>query len=94
MRDVLKRVRAGDFTDTDLALAKTNVKSQFKQSYDSAAGLSLRALRTALFNVPFNEKTMLQTVEGVGKDTIVRLAQKLQPLFHYRLGKEEFDAND
>ncbi len=93
MRETLQRVIDGDFTDADLDLAKTSIKSGLKQSYDSPASLSLRALRTALFKVPFKEEALLEVVDSVSKQNVMRLASALKPVFYYRFGKEHGDAD-
>ncbi len=80
------KLKAGTFTEEDLTLAKVHLISYFKQSYDSPASLSLRALRTALFKIPFKEDMVLDIIAAVTKEDIMRIAKKLELIFTYELG--------
>ncbi len=93
MMECLTWLKTGEFTDRDVDLAKRHIISQFKQSYDTPSGLSVRALRTSLFKVPFKETLLLDIVQAVDKKDIVALAKRLEVIFKYRLGGET-DANE
>lgn len=86
MLECFEWLKTGNFSNEALSLAKKHIISQFKQSYDTPSGLSIRALRTALFKVPFKEDLLLDIIEAVGKEDITELAAQLHVIFKYRLG--------
>ncbi len=86
MHACLDTVREGAFSDEDLALAKTALIQQIKQSYDMPGNLSIKALRSALFNVPFKEDAIIEAISNVQRNAVIQIAKRLRPIFRYELG--------
>ncbi len=84
----LDKMKQGAFTDDDLNLAKAHLKSAIKQGYDSMGNLSLKALRSSLFDIPFKEARILDEIDTVTKADIVALATTIEPTYTYILGGE------
>jgi predicted Zn-dependent peptidase len=86
MLSCLALIQNGSFSDEDLTLAKTHLITGFKQSYDSQGSLSQKALRAALFNLPFNEESVLSNIANVTKEALTRVANQCHQIFEYELG--------
>ncbi|MFW5842032.1 MAG: EF-P 5-aminopentanol modification-associated protein YfmF [Bacillota bacterium] len=86
--ECLTKVKTGAFNDEDLTLAKTHLKSAVKQGYDSMGNLSLKALRSSLFNVPFEKSHILEAINNVTKSDVITLANTIEPTYTYILGGE------
>ncbi len=86
MLDVVNRLKSGDFTEEDLELAKTHLLTNIKQGYDHPISLSLKALRYALFDIPFEEETLIHELETVTKESVLKLASDIRLIFTYELG--------
>lgn len=89
--DCLSNMTQGMFTDEDLALAKAHLKSAIKQGYDSMGNLSLKALRSSLFGIPFKEAYILDEIDTVTKADVVALANIIEPTYTYILGGDNHE---
>jgi predicted Zn-dependent peptidase len=86
MLEALESLKNGTFKETDLALAKTNLVSAYKQSFDAITALSTKALRHTLFDLPFDETSFIEGVNAINKDAIIACAKTIEILFTYEYG--------
>ena len=86
MDGCLSQIQRNAFSDEDLDLAKTALIQQIKQSYDMPGNLSIKALRSALFSIPFTEDDIIETIAKVKRERVVDIAKKLRVIFRYELG--------
>ena len=89
--EVLKAIQEGNFSLEDLELAKTQLVSSLKQSYDSVLSLSYKAMMNELFNLSFNEKEIISKIQCIQKEDVVKISKQLTFMFEYQLGG--FDEN-
>ncbi len=89
IKEILSNIQSGHFDEEALELAKKHRISLLKKSYDNIRSLSLKGLRNALFDVPFDEQRQLEAYQAVSKRDIMRVAQKLRIVFSYVLGSDD-----
>jgi len=84
---VLQTIKENTFDEHVFAISKTAIKQAVKQSYDNPTSLSLKALRKALFNTPFEEDYVLNNIEQVSREDVVGFAKNLTQILIYHLGR-------
>lgn len=92
VRDILRDIQHGTFDDAQLSLAKTTLTASLKKSFDSLRSLSNKALRHAIFGVPFEKETMMQAIQTVSREDVVRAANRLELIFNYVLRGQDNEA--
>jgi predicted Zn-dependent peptidase len=88
----LLAMRRGDFSDEEIETAKRAIISGARQIYDSPAALEAFGFRRILAGVAEQPEELIKKIESVGRDEIVRVAQKVKidtVYFLYGDGKEE-----
>ncbi|MFW6284862.1 MAG: EF-P 5-aminopentanol modification-associated protein YfmF [Bacillota bacterium] len=86
IKDTLKTLQEGAFSDDALAIAKQSLKQSIKRSFDLQSALATKALLHEAFNTPMDKDDVLGQLERVQKDDVVRVANTLQFVFTYVLG--------
>ena len=95
-KEILKQIdtiKNGQFDVSLLHLAKTNVITNIKSSYDSPASLASKALLYMLFDTPFDETTVINQMMSVDRNHIVAFAKKISMIFTYVLGSDVNENN-
>lgn len=92
VRDIVSMIQAGTFDQNALMLAKTHLKASLKKSYDAPRTVSNKALRHAIFHVPFEKDALMQAIDNTTKTDIIRVANTLEFIFTYELGRVDNDA--
>lgn len=90
----LLAMQSGDFTDEEIETAKRTIISGARQIYDSPAALEAFGFRRILAGVAEKPEDLMKKIESVGRDEIVKVAQKVKidtVYFLYGEGEEECD---
>lgn len=80
------KLQNGDIPQTQLDLAKQNLKNGIWMASDSASVLAQRTMREHLMGLNADLDTAFNAIDAVQLDDVVALAQTLTQIFHYTLG--------
>ncbi|MFW6298049.1 MAG: EF-P 5-aminopentanol modification-associated protein YfmF [Bacillota bacterium] len=86
VKETLKTLKDGAFSDDALAIAKQSLKQSIKRSFDLQSALATKALLHEAFDTPMERDEVLAQLDRVQKDDVVRVAKTLQFVFTYVLG--------
>lgn len=84
----LDALQVGDFDISKLALAKTNLVTNLKISYDNPNSLASKAVQHSLLNSVFNEQEVIERISKVTAEDITAFAKKSKFIFTYVLGSD------
>ncbi len=90
----LLAMQSGDFTDEEIETAKRTIISGARQIYDSPSALEAFGFRRILAGVAETSEDLIEKIERVSRDEIVKAAQRVRldtVYFLYGEGEEECD---
>lgn len=92
--DQLNSMKSGDFTDSDIVVAKHTLLSGIRQIKDSPESIEASMLRTLLAHVSREPNESAQLISSVTKDEIVAAGQKVELDTVYFLNGNDEDEAD
>jgi predicted Zn-dependent peptidase len=81
------------YADIQLHIAKNNIISSLKQSFDQQGSLVARIYNVALFQDPFNMEERIHLIQNVTKEDLKNIAIKLKKDICYLLRNDQLEDN-
>ncbi len=80
-----KAMTDGDITDTELSVSKKALVNSLKSSGDSVGGIAAYCLSGILLKMPVSKEELIEKIEKVTKEDVVRVGKNITPKLIYFL---------